>query len=255
MNNFNEYQYQDFLIRGQDFYAASKYKIILEYLKKSGVRKILNVGCGSGELSYLLSAAGYEVLGIDPSPQYIALAKQNLPAGLETRCSFLTASVEDLPEDGSYDSVVSTDVLEHIEDDDRALKKIAALARPGGGIIITVPAGPWLFGYHDEQLGHFRRYTAKALRRLASKITTIRVDKIRYFGFTMIPICFIFSKILRKPYPFAAFGNRKNYLKEIVLHLLLIIDRRIPLPFGTSLIFFAVKEQKQFGIDNEGFSC
>ena len=46
-------------------------------------------------------------------------------------------------------------------------------------MLVTVPAGPWLFGYHDEQLGHYRRYTKGTLRRLAG---TLRGRALRYFG-------------------------------------------------------------------------
>lgn len=242
MNNFNEYQYQDFLIRGSDLYANTKYKIILEYLKKSGAHKILNVGCGSGELSYMLADSGYDVVGVDPSPEYIDLARKNLPANLRSKCSFSVASIAGMGGGDLFDCIIAADVLEHIEDDAGALQKLSDLLRTGGKLIITVPANPWLFGYHDEQLGHFRRYTKKGLAQLTASIKTIMIDRVRYFGATLIPICFLYSKILRKPYPIAALSDKKKYFKEIILRLLLLVDKFIPLPFGTSLILFCIKE-------------
>ena len=71
------------------------------------------------------------------------------------------SSIEDFQTDRPFDCVVSTDVLEHIEDDRAAFQKLVDLVAPGGLVIITVPAGQWLFGYHDEQIGHFRRDRAK----------------------------------------------------------------------------------------------
>ena len=89
-------------------------------------------------------------------------------------------------------------MLEHIADDRAAFAGLVGLVRPGGLVLLTVPAGPWLFGYHDEQLGHFRRYTRSSLRRLVAGACT--VDALRYFGFSLVPVCYLYSKLLRRPY-------------------------------------------------------
>jgi SAM-dependent methyltransferase len=232
---FNPYQFEDLLTRSQDQYANAKYRIIAGYLHGCERLRILNAGCGSGELSLVLSAAGHDVVGIDPASEYIEVARRNAAEAGANRCAFEVSSIEAFATDRVFDCVVATDVLEHIEDDRRAIARLAALVRPGGSVILTVPAGQWLFGFHDEALGHYRRYSSASLRRLAERV--LHVESIRYFGFTLIPVCLLFSRILRRPYPVAETGDStKRPLTSSALRTLLRLDRALPAPAGTSLI-------------------
>lgn len=240
MEYFNQYQYNDLLARSFDPYANVKYALIRGYLRGEASLRILNAGCGSGELSFLLAADGHTVMGIDPAEEYIALAKQALPQALASRCFFQVGTIEEFESARPFDAVVATDVLEHIEDDARAAQRLSALVKDGGKLIVTVPALPSLFGFHDEQLGHFRRYRVSSLRALLAKTRSLEVLHLRYFGWTLIPICLLWSKILRRPYPMAKADNARSFVGR-VLHLLLYCDTHIPLPLGTSLIFLGKK--------------
>ncbi|KKT57884.1 MAG: hypothetical protein UW81_C0004G0057 [Candidatus Giovannonibacteria bacterium GW2011_GWC2_44_9] len=233
----NRYQYKDLLVRHIDPYANAKYQIILDFLKRKKSLKILNAGCGSGDFSFLLARAGHKVLGIDPAPEYIDLAKKLMPKEFTTSCSFQRGSIEDFPLGERFDCVIAHDVLEHIKDDQEAANKLANLVRPEGSLILTVPAMQSLFGFHDNELGHFRRYSRDQLKKLINKTNLIKIEKIRYFGFTLIPVCVLFSKILRKPYPINSATAGKTF-RGRVLNLLLKIDKFLPMPFGTSLILF-----------------
>jgi 2-polyprenyl-3-methyl-5-hydroxy-6-metoxy-1,4-benzoquinol methylase len=235
VQTFNPYQYEDHLTKSQDAYANAKYEIILNYLSGCTGLDVLNAGCGSGELSLLLAQAGHRVVGIDPGEEYIHLARANAERAGVANCSFALSSIEDLPEDQTFDCVLATDVLEHIEDDRTAFAKLVRLVKPEGFFIITVPAGRWLYGYHDEAIGHYRRYSRRTLRQLAGDLC--HIEKIRYFGFSLIPICFLYSKVLRRPYPVAQTGDRRRRpLMSLALRTLLRVDRLLPMPFGTSLI-------------------
>lgn len=243
ITEFNEYQYNDLLNREVDLYAAAKYQIILGYLAGRRQLRVLNAGCGSGELSFLLAAAGHTVVGIDPAQEYIDLAQQRIPAEALGRCSFRVSSIENLPAQEQFDCVIATDVLEHIKDDATAWGKLIQLVKPEGDIVITVPALPYLFGYHDELLGHFRRYTKTSFRHLIAG-SGVESKQLRYFGFTLIPICLLYSRIWRKPYPVApARPGSGAILRQGLLRLLLTVDRFCPLPPGTSLIFWGVKAE------------
>ena len=226
-----------------DLYARTKYEIILGLLQARTGLRLLNAGCGSGELSFLLAERGHRVVGIDPASDHIDLARRRgaqrgSNAAASENCTFEVSSIEEFPEDEPFDGVIATDVIEHIEDDRAAFEKVVRLVKPGGSVIITVPAGPWLFGYHDEALGHFRRYSRGSLRTLVGDLCRIR--SLRYFGFTLLPACFLYSKLLRKPYPVARTGDSSRAPAVAgVLSTLLRIDRRIPMPFGTSLIMEA----------------
>lgn len=244
MPTFNAYQFEDLLTRSRDQYANAKYRIIIGYLAESGPLRILNAGCGSGELSLLLAAAGHTVVGIDPGSEYIDVARTNAAAAGVSGCAFEVCSIEEYPSTQRFDCVVATDVLEHIEDDRRAIRRLAELVRPGGRIVLTVPAGQWLFGFHDEALGHFRRYSRGSLRQLAAEVLT--VQRIRYFGFTLIPVCLLYSRIMRKPYPVAETGDAaRNPFTAGVLRSLLRLDALVPAPVGTSLILEGVSRTER----------
>jgi SAM-dependent methyltransferase len=239
MSTFNQAQYDDLSVKSQDLYAQTKYDILLGYLSRFSGLRILNAGCGSGELSVRLAQAGHDVLGIDPEPAYIELAQRARAAG----CRFAVSSIEDYEGQDNFDCVIATDVLEHIADDRAAFAKLAGLARPGGLILLTVPAGGWLFGYHDEQLGHFRRYSRASLSRLVENQCI--VHDIRYFGFSLIPICLLYSKMLRRPYPVAETGDAGDHpIRAGLLRAVLQADRWMRLPLGTSLLLSGVRRQQ-----------
>jgi 2-polyprenyl-3-methyl-5-hydroxy-6-metoxy-1,4-benzoquinol methylase len=239
VSTFNPYQFEDLLTRSQDQYANAKYRIIAGYLRGSGPLRVLNAGCGSGELSLILAALGHTVVGIDPAPEYIDVARRNADRAGMRACVFEVSTIEQLGAERTFDCVVATDVLEHIEDDRAAIRKLSRLVRPDGKVIITVPAGPWLFGFHDEALGHFRRYTRASLRRLCREVLVIH--RLRYFGFTLIPVCLLYSRILRRPYPVAETGDTgKNPAAAGALRTLLRLDAAVPAPAGTSLLLEGV---------------
>jgi 2-polyprenyl-3-methyl-5-hydroxy-6-metoxy-1,4-benzoquinol methylase len=243
MTTFNQAQYDDLVSRSEDVYAHTKYDILERYLADRPFMRILNVGCGSGDLSIRLAQLGHHVCGIDVEPAYIRLAQDNVER-TSTRgpCSFAVCSIEDYQSEARFDCLVSTDVLEHIADDRRALAKMVDLLSPGGLLLITVPAGPWLFGYHDEQLGHYRRYTKRTLRQLAEEFCSI--ERIRYFGFTLVPVCYLYSRHWRKAYPVTDLGNAaKSSVKSVILRWLLKLDRLTPFLFGTSLIMKATRRE------------
>lgn len=177
------------------------------------------------------------MVGIDPGREYIELARQRGAEG-GGRCTFEVASIEAFDAAEPFDCVIATDVLEHIEDDRAAFRKLAALVGPSGHLVITVPAGQWLFGYHDEQLGHYRRYSKATLRALAE--TASVVDDVRYFGVCLIPVCLWYSRWRRRPYPVAESGDTAaRPLLAPVLHGVLAAERRLRPPLGTSLILKA----------------
>jgi 2-polyprenyl-6-hydroxyphenyl methylase/3-demethylubiquinone-9 3-methyltransferase len=97
-----------------------------------GRRQLLDVGCGGGFLAEDFARAGYEVTGLDPSPETIETARAHAAAsglaiGYQTGCG------EQLPfPDGSFDQVACCDVLEHVEEVPRVIAEIARVLRPGG---------------------------------------------------------------------------------------------------------------------------
>ena len=123
--------------------------------------QILDAGCGSGRNLELLAAFG-AVTGLEPSSASLSVAR-----GRRLGC-VVEGSIESIPlPDASFDLATSLDVIEHV-DDVTALRELRRVVRPGGFLLITVPAYPALWGPHDELNHHRRRYTRSSLLRAAA---------------------------------------------------------------------------------------
>ncbi len=97
--------------------------------------RVLDLGCAFGFATQQLARRGYETVGVDASPAYIARARRAHPQGM-----YLLASAEAVPlPDHSFDGVLFLDVLEHVRDERAALAEIARLLKPGGTLIVSVP--------------------------------------------------------------------------------------------------------------------
>ena len=233
-----QYKLQDYLARSQDIYTLTKYKIVMKWLPKQPNLRVLNAGCGSGEMNILLAQNNsWQVDALDVDIEAISLSQKIKKENDMTNLQVFHTSIEDHQPKAHYDIIVSNDVLEHIEDDVNAMKKLYTMLKADGILCISVPALPWLFGYHDENLGHYRRYTRKGLLKKLSQY--FQIQKVRFYGASLIPIVLIYSCWLRKPYPMATSQNIS--LRKIILDFILNFEAKIPFPLGISLIVYANK--------------
>ena len=122
-----------------------------------------------------------EAVGMEQHPDLIAAARS---AGLDVRAGSLPGDLV-VPE-GWADLVLMLDVLEHLDDDERALETAWKALRPGGVILITVPAFAWLWSAHDVALGHRRRYVAGSLQARVME-AGFRVEHQSYFNTLLFP--------------------------------------------------------------------
>jgi SAM-dependent methyltransferase len=130
--------------------------------------RVLNAGCGAGSLTLRMLDAGLEVTSVDASEAFVERLRRMVaerPSGPGRSAAIRTADLHalDLP-DASFDGVVCGEVLEHLEDDRRAMSELARVLVPGGVAVATVPANPWRFDWLDHWAGHRRRYAPEALR-------------------------------------------------------------------------------------------
>jgi SAM-dependent methyltransferase len=114
---------------------------------------------GCGNLS-AFQRAGYEVAGLDILPD---AARYGERRGVSSVFCHDLSQPWPLAE-ASADVVVLLDVLEHVPDPALVLRHARRVLSANGGVVLTVPAYPWLFGPWDRQLGHYRRYTPTRLR-------------------------------------------------------------------------------------------
>lgn len=215
-------------------YARGKYDWTLRCLRKAGIAKsttIANIGCGAGHFSSDLIRHGYRCDSFEPDPVAFAIAQKRL----SMFSSVYNTGIFDIPDHLQYEMVTMHDVLEHIEDDSTAISRLGKMIKPGGHLIITVPAMQSLFGSHDEQLGHFRRYSRKSLKSLMQG--EFEILTVRYYGFLSIPIVWVVSKKLRRGYPATA-ADGKSMLARMY-RIVCGLESRVAGPLGTSLLLLA----------------
>jgi SAM-dependent methyltransferase len=124
----------------------------------SAARTLLDAGCGTGGLIRRLAPRhpAWRWTGVDMEPLACALARERTA---DAKAEIREASVTALPYgEAAFDAVVSADVLYHVEDDAAALRQFFRVLRPGGVVVINVPAYRWLWSYHDEAVHARRRY-------------------------------------------------------------------------------------------------
>jgi len=123
---------------------------------------VVDVGCGTGANLAALPS-GYHCVGIDPSPEAIALARARFP-GKRFVCG--TAPVDVGGAMAEARLVLLMDVLEHVPDDFEFFSSLLAAAAPETYFLVTVPADPRFWSVHDESNGHYRRYDVERFQQL-----------------------------------------------------------------------------------------
>lgn len=152
--------------------------------------QILDIGCSGGVLMLALKEAGYtNVTGLDFSNEAIEQCKSK---GLE-HVHVMDAHYPKFPNE-SFDVIIASDCLEHLEKDDVALRNWYSLLKKGGQGYIFVPAFMSLWSEHDVINHHYRRYTKNELSEKAEK-SGFKVIKSSYWNFTLFFPTWIFRKI------------------------------------------------------------
>ncbi len=130
-------------------------------------RRALNAGAGAGSLTLRLVAEGFDVTSVDASSAFCASLAQRLATAPGGPHDVQVGDLQhlELPDD-QFDLVTCGEVLEHLDDDDAGARELFRVARAGGLLVVTVPAGPYRFDWTDHWAGHRRRYTPEGLREV-----------------------------------------------------------------------------------------
>lgn len=208
--------------------------------------RILDIGCSEGLSFNFLSKYGF-VVGLDPSLQEDK--KLNLPNNTQIIKS--TLEMVELPKN-SFDFITMFDVLEHLDDDRTSLCKAITFLKPGGKIIVTVPAFMMLWTYHDDLNEHRRRYSKEKLMSLFSS-QQLEIERVKYLFLWTVPVKLAF-KIAEKVSLYLGFKwNFKSHsvpldpLNKLLIYLSLCehkLSGKFNLNlFGSSILLIASKKE------------
>lgn len=140
--------------------------------------RVVEIGAGTGALLSILAARGLRCVAVDQHPPR---------GGLDPAIEWHVADARALPlPSGSCDGVLMLDLLEHV-DDEAALAEARRVLRPGGKLLVAVPALPLLWSYRDEAAGHLRRYTRATLRRVLAA-AGFRVTRLHGYQAALLPL-------------------------------------------------------------------
>lgn len=216
------------------------YRIILNVVKDflSSPKKILDIGCGAGTLSLYLANEGNEVLGIDISKNAIEnCVGSSKVLALDKNVSFKAMNFPIEIPAKKFNFIICSEVIEHLQNDDLALKKMFSLILPGGIVIISTPSknAPMYrlrrAKEFDERVGHLRRYTVEELIKKCEKAGFEILDTRKTEG---ILRNFLFLN------PIA--GQFVRFIKFFLSDIITWVDNIGLRLFGESQIFVIVKK-------------
>ena len=214
------------------WWGKARMEIVQECMKDLH-GNVLEVGAGYGIMTKMLSQFG-KVKAIEPYPDAVSyLRKLKIDAYCGTLESFDGAD--------KYDIVTCFDVLEHIEDDQKALYKMGSLLKENGFLVLTVPAYKFLWNRHDEINHHYRRYTKEELIKLLPP--DLKVKRVTYFNTFLFPLAVVDKLFLSKNK--GSYSLNPNKLVDKVLYRIFATERTFlrfcNFPFGVSILLIAEK--------------
>ncbi len=220
------------------FWMQWRHRLLVRALKRAGVpvRRALEIGCGHGVARDMIEGdLGIVVDGCDLDRGALEMANPG-----KGRLFVYDILDQDPSMLGQYDAVFLLDVIEHIEDDTAFL--IAALQhlRPGGLIIVNVPASMLFFSEYDRVAGHVRRYTRGSLAKLLVP-RGVEVQANWPWGLLMVPALLARKTLLRRAKSTDVIQKGfvpPNRIVRGLLHGMKNIETALPfpMPFGTSIL-------------------
>ena len=205
-----------------------------------GRLSVLDLACATG-MNFRAFSDLADLWGVDISEETVRLC------GARGINRIIRADAMKLPfRDETFDLVLALDSLEHFEDDCVAIDEMARVTKAGGRALVTVPAFMFLWSDHDVAYHHFRRYTARELRRKLSE--RFDILKLSYYSMTLLPPVYAMRKLrsgknsahsdffIKLPLPI-------EWSLSAIMKTELALLRAVNLPFGVSLFCEARKRE------------
>jgi SAM-dependent methyltransferase len=199
-------------------------------------KRVLEVGAGIGTITREILPGRELVIALEAEEAYAARLGEVFRSEPRVRTLHFSVETTDWAKlaHERLDSVVLSNVLEHIEDDASAIRNFRTVLPAGGNLVSLVPALPALFGTLDEAVGHYRRYMPTSLRRVIEQ-NGFHVERVEWMNLFGIPGWFLNSRVLgRRVVPAS-----QVQVYDRVAPLLARVESMFRLPFGTSLLAVA----------------
>jgi len=205
---------------------------IVSLFKEYFGQNTLEIGSGRGNLSQWLPHRSKLILS-DIDSGYIDLLRQSGYVVYKFDPSKkIPKSLSNL----RFDSIFSSNVLEHIANDEKALLNLYKLLKPNGKILLYLPALPVIFGSLDLALGHYRRYTKKSLESKLSQAGFV-VSTIKYANLVGFFAWWWYSKVLRR----TSISKSNCSTFDRIIMPLLRLEEQIVCPFGQNIMAVGIK--------------
>jgi len=202
-------------------------------------KRVADVGCGLGNFTEALLDREF-YLGIDLDEELLAELRNNYAGTAKVKTLALDATGPTFPEtlrEHGIDTIICANVIEHIENDRKAVENMIGPLPPGGHLCILVPALPFLFGTLDILDGHFRRYTKWTLNERFQGLP-VKILRTFYFNLLGVPGWFVKGRILRQ-----SVQTNVNYrIMNALLPIVKPLERICPPPLGMSVIAIGQRE-------------
>lgn len=222
-------------IEKNHWWFAGKRNLIVSEIGDKSRGRLLDIGCGTGA-NLEQFAKHHRVIGCEVSKKAAELCRKRGDFDL------VLCRAENLPfKKNTFDVVTALDVLEHIEDDESAMRNVKEIMKKGGSLVATVPAHMFMWSRHDVLLHHKRRYR---YAELVKKLTRngMKISKINYWCFFVFPGTLVYKKISGLIENKTNTDNTNRFVNSVLYRTLRIenkILKTVKLPFGVSIYFVA----------------
>lgn len=199
-------------------------------------KRVLEIGAGIGTITREIAPGRELVVALEADPFYIQRLRnlfRDSPVVVPMHAPVERTDWDTLARE-SLDTVMLSNVLEHIADDAAAVRRFRSVLSVGGRLVILVPALPALYGSIDEAIGHFRRYTPDTLRAVIES-NGFQLDTLEWLNLLGIPGWFVNSRLLRRK----GVPALQVRLYDRLAPLLARLESKLKLPVGMSLLAVA----------------